>query len=234
MKKLLFAFAVSLICIPSLASARSVKMISSSEDPLSLSVEYEYTTGSYEGVTGSTDQDTGLDQRLGLVRLSLKPGYRVQFYGTAGTSSNTFGDTDTEDGTVIGGGVQFLLEKNDNLGAKLVGSYLQHESLQLEGTNRELEVVGDWQAGLVMNRTVNDSYSEGNPRLYDAFFGVLYSGREIEETGGGTVRTYEPSNNPGLSAAAGFNVNYTPALDLEISAELGAMSSASLHATYAF
>lgn len=235
MKRFVFVLIAALLLVPSIASARSVKMIGSDGNLVSLSFGYEYTSGQYEPVEGNTEQDTDLQQQLGTVGLAVNPWQHLQVFGMAGSVSNTFGDTDTEDGTVIGGGAQFLIEESDHLEAKLVGSYLQHESAELGETNREVEMVGDWQAGLLFNRSVRDSYSssEGS-RLYDAYFGVLYSGRELELTGPGTDETYEMANGSGLSASAGFNINYTPALDFEIAAELGAMSSASASVTYGF
>lgn len=194
---------------------------------MSSSLQYQFTSGDFERMNANDGGDTSLDQQLRMVRLDLIASEYVQFYGTVGNASTSFGDTDAEDGTVTGGGAELLLSENDDLRVKLTGSYLQHESVAFGDSGEDLEVTDDWQGGILLSRRVTASQQTTENLTYDAFMSVLYSDRTVEVTGSGTTRSHEMADAGGVSATAGFNLRYTENINLELEGEIGAMTSAS-------
>lgn len=234
MKKYFALFVVTLLTVTATAEARVSGLMNGGENLFSTSLQYQVTSGGFERINVNDQDDTDVDQRLRLIRLDFTPLERIQLYGTVGNGETTFGDTETENGTVVGGGAQLLVSKTDDLRLELTGSYLQHESVDLDGTGGELEVKDDWQGGIQLSRDVRPSHRMSDALDYDAFLSILYSDRTVDVTGPGTTREFEMTDGGGLSATAGVNLHYAEGINLEFEGEFGAMTSASGRLIFSF
>lgn len=233
MKKIFVLAFATVLFATSAADARVSGVMSGEDYWFSTSLQYQFTSGDFER-TDDARSDTDVDQQLRLVRLDLAPFERIQLYGTAGNATTSLGDTDAENGTVAGAGAEVLLSRNDDLRVKLTGSYLQHESTELDGSGEEIEVTDDWQGGILLSRRVREHQRPTENLSYDAYMSILYSDRTVEVTGSGTPRSLEMADAGGVSATAGFNLRYTKGINLELEGEVGAMTSASGRLIFTF
>lgn len=214
-------------------TARTPNFIDHSDSFISPSIGYEYSTGKYEPINSTTGDDTSFSQSTSFVQVILRPTYYAQFYGMAGIETNSLADTDTEQGSVFGGGGQIMLDSGKDLYLKAIGSYYVHEELGVEGSNAEIKFIDDWQGGFLLGRTVESEFGK-TPVHYNAYMGVLYSDRRTELTQGGSTTEFEQSQANGASIFGGVTVRYSKATRIQFEGEGGAMSSGKLKLIYTF
>lgn len=224
----------TLIGLPAASYARTPNFVDQSDSFISYSLGYEYSEGQFEPINGSTTEDTSLSYNLSTVQVSLRPTYFTQLYGIVGLERNNLEDTSTEKGTVTGGGAQIILDYNQNMYLKAIGSYLVHEELDISGSNTSIKFKQDWQGGFLLGRTVDQRDEKAYTSYYNAYMGVLYSDRQAEITEAGTTTEVEQAQANGASIVAGVNWRYSPNVRIEAEGEAGTMTSGALRLTYTF
>lgn len=217
------------------AEARNVGVINAEGDDARLSLDFGYSQAHFQEIEGSGESDTQLKNWYGGVRLEKAITDELQVYVAGGQSNNDWGDSVVEDGTRYGGGIQYVFNQEDNVYYKLFGSYMKNseEDFRNDAT-RSLEVVSDWQAGLMISRNMTEINKYETLNQTHAYMTVLYSGKEVELTESGTVTEHEFSEIEGVSVTGGVRMEVEEGLDFEFEAEAGSSFGATARLSAAF
>ncbi|MGM0380976.1 MAG: hypothetical protein ACQEP7_03235 [bacterium] len=219
MKKLIAIFTVVFIVFWALpGQARYVGFSDHTEPGLKFSAYYDYNNGDYEPDAGGDELE--LTSQLAGARVDLNVFEKIQIHGIIGNSTVDFADSEPEDGSVYGGGVQYLLEPAAPYYLKLTGSLLNHEAREYAGTGAEFEFTTDWQAGVILGQKYKQTFNRNKPEFFDTYLGAIYTTRKLES--GVHGGEYELKDLSGAQLVAGVNYSFTDFLLIEGEGRLGA------------
>lgn len=219
MKKITaFAVFFILLLVTQPLQAQYTGLSDHSEPGLKFSVFYNYTRGDFEPQNG--EEELELICQLSGARVDLVVFEKLQFYGIVGKSFIDLADSEPEDGTVYGAGVQYLLEPGDPYYIKLTGSVLEHEAQDYNNSADQFEITNDWQAGVIIGQKIEQQLRWGETEVYDAYFGGIYNTREFKSDY--HADKYELEELSGASLIAGIKYSLTDYLLFEGQGQLGA------------
>ena len=235
MKKFIFlsvAFFLMLISISiQKAEAHYVGLSNHEATNMRISGLYSYSRGDYELV--DTGGDSKLIEQLYGARLDVRLTEEIQIYGIMAQSQLEFGDSEPEDATVYGGGIQYLLEPGPPYYLKLTGAVFKHEERDFKDNSGTFEMVTDWQAGVLLGHKVDQQNSFGKQEVYNTYIGLSYNARELEIETTSSLE-YELDDFSGLNIFAGINYSITDFLTLEGEAHYGASEGGAGRIIYHF
>ncbi len=219
MKKQVFGliFVLVLFAVSPL-QAHYVGLTDQSTEGFKFSALYNHNRADFEAK--DTDDELELTDQLAAARVDLTLFEKIQFHGLIGTSFIDFGDSSPEDGTVYGGGVQYLLEPGDPYYLKLTGSFLEHETQDYDNSDDEFEITSDWQAGILIGRNFTRQFKWDETETFNTYFGGIYTERKLESDA--HDGKYELEDLSGASLVAGVKYSFTDFLLIEGEGQYGA------------
>ncbi len=200
--------------------AHYVGLTDHTEEGFKFSALYSHSQGDFEA--RDTESELELTSQLAAARVDLTLFEKLQFHGLIGTSFIDFADSSPEDGTVYGGGAQYLFEPGNGYYLKLTGSFLEHETQDYDDSDEHFEITTDWQAGIMIGQKLTQQLKWEETETFSTYLGGIYSERKLES--GAHQGKYELEDLSGASLVAGVKYTFTDFLLLEGEGQLGAES----------